>query len=65
MKLAAALSVSAMLAISGSALAGGEIASQDFNGLSDSGGPSFDNSPTGSTLTNSNSMNSGGGGMDF
>lgn len=41
------------------------IASQDFNSLSDAGGPSFDNLPSGSLLTNSNATNSGGAGLDF
>lgn len=41
------------------------VAYQGFNGLSDSGGPSFDSVADGGSLTNTNSFNSGGTGLDF
>lgn len=41
------------------------IASQDFDALSSSGGPSTDSLSDGSQLTNTNSFYSGGAGLDF
>ena len=64
MKLAIALSAGAMMTIAGSALAV-EIASQDFNGLDDSGTFTLDAFVGSGTLTNSGASNAGGGGMDF
>jgi len=42
-----------------------QIAGQDFNALSDSGGPSTDMVTDGGSLTNTNAFNSGGPGLDF
>jgi hypothetical protein len=59
-----------VVGLAGLALASGtvfaaDLGSQNFNGLSTAGGPSFDSLPAGSQLTNTNASNSGGGGLDF